>query len=247
MDESFKPIAESAKNITDMAKDASQFLKLISFPAAEEFGYLLEDKIRFWRRNNIVKMVNESNYILKSNGSIDDLTAPPRIVCKIMEEGSLIDNEKVQEMWAGLLASSCTVGGKDESNLIYVDLLSKLTSSEVALLNHLCDHTKKGVSHNGLIYVEFITLGLDILQTLFGFKDIHKINHEISHLKSLGLVQSVDSSDSSVFYAMLKPTPLCLNMYVKCKGSSVSPVEYWSGCLHDDVRPENSNKYLEFI
>lgn len=237
MDESFKLIAESAKNMTDIAKDASQFLKIISFPAAEEFGYLLRDKIQFWRINNTAKIVNESNNILKSNGSIDHLTAPPRIVFKIMEEGSLIDNEKVQEMWAGLLASSCTVGGKDESNLIYVDLLSKLTSSEVALLNHLCDYTKKGVSHNGLIYVKFITLGLDILQTLFGFKDIHKINHEISHLKSLGLVQSIDCSDSSVFYAMLKPTSLCLNMYVKCKGSSVSPVEYWSGYLHDDVRP----------
>jgi hypothetical protein len=247
MDESFKPIADSAKNITDMAKGAFQFLKLISFPAAEEFGHLLEDEIRFWRIKNIAKMVNESKNILESNGSIDDLTAPPRLAYKIMEEGSLIDDEKVQEMWAGLLASSCTVGGKDESNLIYVDLLSKLTSSEVALLNHLCDYTKKGVSHNGLIYVKFITLGLDILQTLFGFKDIHKINHEISHLKSLGLVQSVDSSNSSVFYAMLKPTSLCLNMYVKCKGSSVSPVEYWSGYLHDDVRPENSDKYLEFI
>lgn len=247
MDESFKLIAESAKNITDIAKDASQFLKLISFPAAEELGYFLRDKIQFWRIDNIVKIVNGSKNILQSNGSIDHLTAPPRIVIKIMEEGSLIDNEKVQEMWAGLLASSCTVDGKDESNLIYVDLLSKLTSSEVALLNHLCYHAKKGVSHNGLIYVVFITLDLDILQTLSGFKEIYKINHEISHLKSLGLVQSVDSSDSSVFYAMLKPTSLCLNMYVKCKGSSVSPVEYWSECLHDDVRPENSDKYLEFI
>lgn len=247
MDETIKATAETAKNVSDVVKGVSNFLGLICNPAAEQFGYYLRDKVRVWRKKNIFEIVIESENILKSNGTIDGLSAPPRLVYQIMEEGSLIDDKEVQKMWAGLLASSCTLDGKDESNLIYIDLLSKLTSSEVALVNHLCNCTRKGVAHNGLIFADMIELGLDILQRLSGFEDVHGIDHIISHLESLGLVHFVDNTDSSIFYAILRPTTLCLNMYVKCQGSLDSPVEYWSGCLHDDVRPENSNKYLKFV
>ena len=229
MDETFKPIAESVKNISEIVKGASQFLGKICNPAAEEFGYYLQDNIRQWRMKNIAKIATEAEIILKSNGTIDGLSAPPRLVYQIMEEGSLIDDKDVQKMWAGLLASSCTLDGKDESNLVYIDLLSKLTSSEVALINYLCNRTSKYTESNGLIYAN--SLEMDLLRTISGFEDVHVINHIVMHLKSLGLVQ-FNLIEITTFYGNLIPTQLCLSMYVKCQGSSDSPAEYWSECLH---------------
>ncbi|KGK99215.1 hypothetical protein LI82_04110 [Methanococcoides methylutens] len=140
-------------------------------------------------------------------------------------------------MWAGLLASSCTPDGKDESNLIYIDLLSKLTSSEVALVNYLFNHTKKGWEKDSLIYAYSIDIDMNILQTISGFEDVHvqETDRIIRHLESLGLVTFTSVNDTSManldydgsFSITLTPTTLCLNMYVKCQGSSGYPVEYW--------------------
>jgi len=246
MDEYIKPMMETAKNLSEIAKVPFHTFELLTNPAAEECGYWFQEIIHS-RRKNFAKISTGAITIGKSNGTIDGLSAPTRLVHKIIEEGSLIDDEDVQKMWAGLLASSCTLDGKDESNLIYIDLLSKLTSSEVALVNDLCNYTRKCVEHNGLISAKFLNLGLDILQIISGFKDVHQIDHIINHLESLGLVHFVNNNDSSIYYARLRPTTLCLNMYVKCQGSSDSPVKYWSGCLCDNVRPEDSNKYLKFV
>ncbi len=44
-----KPISDSVNTVVDTTtKNASEFLKLICFPAAQEFGLLLQDKVRYW-------------------------------------------------------------------------------------------------------------------------------------------------------------------------------------------------------
>ncbi len=71
-------------------------------------GLLLRDQIRHWRLNNIFKILN------KAKGKIDfqddqlQIKAHPRVALSIIENGSLIDNDEVQNLWAGLFISSCT-------------------------------------------------------------------------------------------------------------------------------------------
>ncbi|WP_440952104.1 Abi-alpha family protein [Methanococcoides sp. FTZ1] len=72
--------------------------------------------------------------------STTNLRAHPHIVHIIIDQDSLVEDNYIQDMWVGLLASSCTKDGKDEGNLIYIDLFSKLTSSEVRTLNYICEN-----------------------------------------------------------------------------------------------------------
>lgn len=239
MDGYIEPMIATLQNVSEIAKVPFHTFELLTNPAAEELGYWARDIIHH-RRENCSKIATEAITIRKSNGNIDGLSAPLRLVSKIMEEGSLIDDKDVQKMWAGLLVSSCTLDGKDESNLVYIDILSKLTSSEVALVNHLCNRTTKYVELYFLITASYLDLDRNILQTIFGLKDVHIIDHTIKHLESLGLVEFIGINDTSIadisnndsFSVTLKPTTLCLNMYVKCQGSSDSPAKYWSECLH---------------
>jgi hypothetical protein len=55
--------------------------------------------------------------IIPENGLFQ---AHPRVLHEIIENASWVDDEEVQAMWAGLLASSCTEDGKDDKNLIYI-------------------------------------------------------------------------------------------------------------------------------
>ena len=46
-------------------------------------------------------------------GSLE-VKSHPRVAISIIEKSSFIDDEIVQEMWAGLFASSCDKDGQDD-------------------------------------------------------------------------------------------------------------------------------------
>ena len=71
------------------------------------------------------------------------LQAHPRMVMRVIEDGSWSDDATVQKMWAGLLASSCCPDGRDESNLMFINLLGQLTSSQVRILRFACETANK--------------------------------------------------------------------------------------------------------
>ena len=139
-----KPIARSVEKVTEGAVDgASAFLSRICLPAAEEFGILLRDKVSNWRAKNAIKIIEKSQLLLNEKLSKVVLQAHPRIIYGALESGSWAEDDYMQNLWAGLLASSCTEDGKDESNLIFINILAQLTSGQVALVKYACDHATK--------------------------------------------------------------------------------------------------------
>lgn len=53
-----KPIGEAIdKTVGAIIDSASVFLNTVCKPAMVEFGFLLSDKVRYWRLNNISKML----------------------------------------------------------------------------------------------------------------------------------------------------------------------------------------------
>ena len=69
----------------------------------------------------------------RSNAS-KNVHAHPRILFKIIEEGSWSEDGVVQDMWAGLVQSSCSDSGDDDSNLIFINLLSNMTKLQAKIL-----------------------------------------------------------------------------------------------------------------
>ena len=115
-----RPISESLNTVTRGVVDGlSAFLSRICLPAAEEFGLLLKDKVSSWRAKNAIAIVDKAQAELNFKTN-DKRHAHPILVSSIIENGSWSDCDEIQDMWAGLLASSCTESGGDESNLIFI-------------------------------------------------------------------------------------------------------------------------------
>jgi hypothetical protein len=126
-----RPFGQATKIVAQAAVDgAGAFLGRICLPAAEEFGLLLRDKVSAWRAKNAAAITTTAEELLEASGGIIDKQAHPRIVGKVLEHGSWEDDETVQTMWAGLLASSCSSDGKDQSNLVFINLLEQMTSAQ---------------------------------------------------------------------------------------------------------------------
>ncbi len=221
-----KPISESINTVSKGAiEGAGAFLSRICLPAAEEFGFLLRDRVSYWRQVQAIKLIQKAERKNKLIPNFDKLHAHPRLVQQIIEQGSWIDVDEIQEMWAGLLNSSCTEDGRDESNLIFINLLSQLTNVQVKILNYSCEMGQKNITSGGWVDAWGPMISVETFQFLTGIDDFHRLDRELDHLRALGLIKH--GFDSSSTQADLSVTALALHLYVRCQGSLQSPVEFF--------------------
>jgi hypothetical protein len=232
-----KPIGEAVNTAVKSTFDgAGAFLGRICLPAAEEFGLLLRDRVSMWRKGNVTKILDRAEANVRARRVPEGLRAHPRIVSAVLEQGSWADQDAVQEMWAGLLASSCTEVG-DDSNLVYVNLLSQLTSKQATFLNTLCELMPKEISSGGTIGTKFTYYPLSEVMAMAGATEYHDLHLDLNHMTALNLLyfhlpEDFDLeaarnavSDSTQIEGSV--APLGLYLYVRCQGFIGSPVEYF--------------------
>lgn len=222
-----KPIGDAVLKVTEGSiNGASAFLSRICLPAAEEFGLLLRDKISGWRAKNAVEIANKAQLLLEKHLREIFLLAHPKIVYSTIEHGSWTESDLMQNLWAGLLASACSKDGKDESNLIMINILSQLTTSQGVLIEHICKSVKVFESSAGWIQSNGLRMEAKDIVVIMGLTDLHQIDRELDHLRSLSLIERGFEPMTTI--ADLTPTPLCLQFYVRCKGHRGSPLDYFS-------------------
>lgn len=203
------------------------FLKSVCMPALDEVGLMLKDQVRYWRLCNILRIIEKAKGKIEFTDEQLQIKAHPRVALAIIENGSLNDDDEVQELWAGLFASSCNGSGQHDENLIFVDLLKQLTNNEAKILKYACEKTRKIIHKNGLVNSEHFYCHCDEIFSLTGNKDLHSIDRQLDHLRSLELIiGGFDSQDQNLI-ADITPTDLALNLYVRSQGSSMSTAEFW--------------------
>jgi hypothetical protein len=224
-----KPIADATKIVVKGSVDgASAFLSRICLPAAEEFGLLLRDKVRVWRARNAAGIATRAEKLLTDANAPAGVRAHPRLVGQILEQGSWSDSGDLQQQWAGLLASSCDESGEDDSNLMFVDLLSRLSATQVRILNFAVVHAGKTVSDAGLLMPQIFDVAQQELVALTDVTDLHRLDREVDHLVALGLlVTGLAGFQTRGTQVQLTPAPLALQMYVRCQGFRGDPVAFF--------------------
>ncbi len=222
-----KPVADAISTITKSAVDgASAFLGRICLPVAEELGLLLQDKIRAWRSHNAICILAETERCLKENTTSESVHAHPRLVAAAIEHGSWSDDHTIQKMWGGLLASSCTTDGKDDSNLIFTVLLAQLTGCQARILDYSCSNTAKELSSLGLIVPKArLIVDVKTIKTIAQTENIHKLDIELDRLRSLELID--EGFNSNHEHATITATTLAMNMYARCVGIYGGAIDYF--------------------
>lgn len=224
-----KPVAEAINTVTQATTaGAGAFLSRICLPAAEEFGLLLREKVGAWRARNAVAIAIKAESMFIASPLAANRHAHPRIVGSIIENGSWADEDAVQEMWAGLLASACTETGRSQENLIYVGLLAQLTTSQAKTLSFACANARKFKSETGLLLAHTFMVTTEEIIAASGTIDIHVLDLEVDHLRGLGILDTQSGlSPHSSQPARLTPSAVGMQLYVRCQGFVGSPVEYF--------------------
>lgn len=234
-----EPVAESAKIVIEKSFNGlGAFLESVFMPGLQEFGFLIRDQVRTWRLNNALSVMNKAKGKLNYENGELNIKANARVGLAIVENCSMVDNAELQDMWAGLFASSCTEDGKDDSNIIFVDLLKRMSIIEAKVLKYSCENCKKKIYPNGLIVGDELSISLDKLVSITEIDDLYRLDRELDHMNSLSLFQINLSGISGGFLANdkslkanISPSALALNLYYKCTGVNKSEKEFWGDSL----------------
>jgi hypothetical protein len=226
-----RPIANAIdKTVQKSLEGIESFLLLVCKPALGEVGLLVQDKVRYWRLNNVIKMLEKAKGKLNFEDGQLELKSNPRVGISIIENSSFIDNDEVQEMWAGLFASSCTEDGKDDENLIFVDILKQLTTAQAQILKFGVENTEKIIHQNGLVTASKLEVNCNLITKLTGLTNYHRIDRELDYLISLGLINSFGGGfkpSLKELIADISPSYLTLSLYIRTQGSTLNPDVYW--------------------
>ena len=116
---------------------AADLIHRLTGPVFDEFGAMLADKVRPYRAKNLVSTVQKTERILRDAG-LPANAVPPRLLLPIIENCSIEDNETLQEMWAGLLASASQQ--TDSISPSFIETLKQLTPDEARYFEQIANN-----------------------------------------------------------------------------------------------------------
>ena len=223
---------ETGKDIIKIASTASEFLEAVCMPAAKQLGFILGEKLHIWRLKNITPILQNAKAMLEKRCLLNNVKGHPRIVIKIIEEGSLIEDPDLQKMWAGILASSCTEDGTDETNLIFVNVLAQLSSSQAKIIKlPFIEGNYRAYQHDKTEYTDVEKERSDLIGYT-GLPNWGVLKRELDHLGSLGLVSYQLRSNPQRTLVSIHYEEAALWLYARCQGHTGSLQQFISAFIN---------------
>jgi hypothetical protein len=214
-------LVEQAK-LQDMAglvkvAEALKFLSRICSGAGKEVAELIRGRLSNTRLAGAVDIALKAQDFLSSEERADEFRADPGVVVRILETGSATEETWLRDFWAGLLVTSCSIGGKDTSGEGFVELFSQLTIVPLRILTVVCKATQFHSSTQS-ITPEPLTCSIGELITLSGAREF-QIDRDLEKLSQMGLIEIGNTdSESAQILVQITPTPMALRLFARCHG-----------------------------
>lgn len=107
-------------------------------PVREATGWL-GDTIRYRREAHLAKVLMKAAERVKASG-LPAHAVRDKVLRAVVEDGSMEDDEEMQERWATLLANAAT-DNENKIKLVYPKILAELEPKEAMLLDRLWEKT----------------------------------------------------------------------------------------------------------
>ncbi len=199
---------------------ALEFMRRICPSATEEITALFHKTLSNVRLANVVEIALKAERLLVSEPHAYSMVAHRDLILRILEHGSWVDVEWLQELWAGLLATSCTLEGQDESNLVFIDILSRLGPLPTQILAVACAKAMQAMGESSSVPPSLMAFNAEEIARITRSNNLTKIYRSIAELSELGLLEKSPKAptDDNAYKAKAKPTNLGLEMFARCNG-----------------------------
>jgi hypothetical protein len=199
---------------------ALAFMCRICPSATEEITALFYKTLSNVRLANVVEIALKAERLLGPEPHAYSMVAHRDLILRILEHGSWVDVAWLQELWAGLLATSCTLEGQDESNLVFIDLLSRLSPLPTQILAVACAKAMQAMGESSSVSPSLMAFTAEEIARITRSNNLTKIYRSIAELSELGLLEKSPkaATQDNPYAAKAKPTHLGLEMFARCNG-----------------------------
>lgn len=190
-------------------------------------GAMLADQVYLWQWTNRIKIAHRAKELLNQN-NVAEKVLPPGFLIPLLDKIGYVYQPALQKMWAGLLASACSDDETDETNLIFLNILSQISSSQAKIISLPFIVGKYNpYQHDGMEYTTIEKERSELIDYA-GLTNWGILRRELDHLYSLGLVSHSTGSNPEVSYVRLRYEEAAIRLYMRCQGYTGTLSEFIS-------------------
>lgn len=196
------------------------FLYRLCPAKAKEPIYVLIGELDEFRTRSMLEIALTAEKMLTGEADAERMHAHPQVVASVLRDGSWEHDELTQQLWAGLLVSSCSEEGTDESNRELIELLVQLTASQAHILVEACRRAKEQMTLADEIPRSQIIITPEEMIHTTGMYDLYRSATDVAYLHHYGLIEN--NFDFSTYLPKksfdITPSRLGMKLFKACRG-----------------------------
>lgn len=127
-------------DLSETFNKAADLVHRLTGPVCDDIGAMISDGMKPYRAKNLVNALQKTERILREAG-LPANAVPTRLLFPIVDASSIEDDETLQEMWAGLLATASQQ--TDSVSPSFIETLKQLTPGDARHLEVICQESVK--------------------------------------------------------------------------------------------------------
>lgn len=128
-------VAKTTGKVVDAAHEAGGFLAPLIRRPLEQASGIVEDWLTYVRWERLQRLMERGNRFLRARGvTTPTRPVPLKIAIPIMLEGSLEEDDELQDIWAQLLANAADASSGVEVQHVFLSILKDLSSQGARVL-----------------------------------------------------------------------------------------------------------------
>lgn len=203
---------------------ALAFLLRVS-PEAEAQTVHFISEISEERAEHAIEIILQAEESLAARNLTPRSGVSPGLLLRILEYGSKLSDERMAQCWAGILASSCLEGTRDEATGRFAVLLSKLDRDHISVLTVACTRARRAGWQEGFVFASELYAPLEEITNVAGIRNPVAVERTLNHLHQLGLMEKTvrPLGCAELDQVNITPTSMGLKLYARCCGDSELP------------------------
>jgi hypothetical protein len=195
------------------------FLHRLCSASAEEAVVVIGGELNALRTGNAFDIAFRAEKMLAKEPGGSSLRAPGHVVASILRNGSWESDELIERMWAGMLVSSGTVTGSDESSIEFVDLMTRVTPTQAKIFLLGCRKAREKMQPGEVVPRDPVIVTPQELIEITDMHDLSRVAMNVAYLFNHGLLKEVFDFTSYLPTESfnITPTKLGLELYRRCK------------------------------
>jgi hypothetical protein len=121
-----------SNDFSETVNKAADLVHRLAGPVCDDIGAMISDKMKPYRAKNLVNTLRKTEQILRDAG-LPANAVPTRLMFPIAEASSIEDNDTLQDMWAGLLATASQE--TDSVSPSFIETLKQMTPDEARYID----------------------------------------------------------------------------------------------------------------